>query len=623
MKNIHWFTAIILCFAFATFGLRGISDQSLVDEPLWLYDRVEQYWQNIFEGDWKNVRPSDKPGVTTAILSAYGLSVHPRPSEVKDTATPELRRDIAGAMRFPTIMALGFLLMVFYALLRLLTGNFIALTALALTALSPPLIGISRIINPDATLWLLIPTTILAYAVLLTTHARHKHHLLYLFLTGILFGLCLLTKYVSNILFLFLPLIALLQSIFSTSQIEKLRLSLQKSLKDLGLITLIAIGTYIILLPSVWVKPIQILKGTFLSQAFEPIWHVYLILLFAAIVDVFFLRHSFITRAIALLQRHKNLFLPTTSLLVALSLFFVLITSHGLASFGNITNYELALQSPKSSGKNIGIIGTFFANFYVLLYGVTLLTVTGICLCFARVFHGRDARVIYAPWLLISFFILPFLYYAGSAVSGVATILRYQVALFPIAAIIAAYGFRWLLRSFSQGVQIAFIAGVAVLSISTLALVSPYYLSYANPLLPDGDVLNIKDMGDGSYQAATYLNGLPNAENLTIWSDKNGVCAAFVGRCTASLNAGMLAEEEYSFDYYVISRGRKHLSLRNVGRFHNRENAPEIVYHFDRLYLDQAPILWSVNPGNNTANYVRIISADNYDIFDINESLIK
>ena len=30
-------------------------------------------------------------------------------------------------------------------------------------------------------------------------------------------------------------------------------------------------------------------------------------------------------------------------------------------------------------------------------------------------------------------------------------------------------------------------------------------------------------MGDGNYEAAQFLNALPDAENLNVWSDKNGV----------------------------------------------------------------------------------------------------
>ena len=38
-------------------------------------------------------------------------------------------------------------------------------------------------------------------------------------------------------------------------------------------------------------------------------------------------------------------------------------------------------------------------------------------------------------------------------------------------------------------------------------------------------------MGEGSIEAANYLNALPGAGEMTIWSDKGAVCEAFIGKC--------------------------------------------------------------------------------------------
>ncbi len=62
-------------------------------------------------------------------------------------------------------------------------------------------------------------------------------------------------------------------------------------------------------------------------------------------------------------------------------------------------------------------------------------------------------------------------------------------------------------------------------------------------------------MGDGSYEAAEYLNTLPNAQGLRVWSDKGAVCAVFVGDCSVSFNKKRF--EADIPDYLVLSTGRK------------------------------------------------------------------
>ena len=78
---------------------------------------------------------------------------------------------------------------------------------------------------------------------------------------------------------------------------------------------------------------------------------------------------------------------------------------------------------------------------------------------------------------------------------------------------------------------------------ATLAL-TPFPLSYASSLLPMTHHTDVKDMGAGSYEAAQYLNSLPDAEHMLIWTDKDGVCKFFVGRCKRGLNYQSLRDEE-------------------------------------------------------------------------------
>ena len=75
-RKISFFiTFTVLTVIIAThlfFGLYRLGKAAYVDERLWTYSkekRIEKYWKNIKEHDWKHTRPSDKPGITLAIIS--------------------------------------------------------------------------------------------------------------------------------------------------------------------------------------------------------------------------------------------------------------------------------------------------------------------------------------------------------------------------------------------------------------------------------------------------------------------------------------------------------------------------------------------------------------------------
>ena len=79
----------------------------------------------------------------------------------------------------------------------------------------------------------------------------------------------------------------------------------------------------------------------------------------------------------------------------------------------------------------------------------------------------------------------------------------------------------------------SFFAIIAIFAIleASLFFIKPNFLAYASEILPKNFIVNLKGMGEGSYETAQYLNQLPNASNMIIWSDKGAVCERFVGKC--------------------------------------------------------------------------------------------
>ena len=107
-------------------------------------------------------------------------------------------------------------------------------------------------------------------------------------------------------------------------------------------------------------------------------------------------------------------------------------------------------------------------------------------------------------------------------------------------------------------------------------------------------------MGDGSYEAAQYLNNLPDAKNLIVWTDKRGVCYFFKGGCFGAfeLNKGR------EIDYFVVSAGREIRTARHIP-YKGRHNDYEI--QVDKIYeLDNYD--YRLDIGGRPNNYIKIFS---------------
>ena len=135
---------------------------------------------------------------------------------------------------------------------------------------------------------------------------------------------------------------------------------------------------------------------------------------------------------------------------------------------------------------------------------------------------------------------------------------------------------------------------------ATLAL-TPFPLSYASSLLPMTHHTDVKDMGAGSYEAAQYLNSLPDAEHMLIWTDKDGVCKFFVGRCKRGLNYQSLRDQ--GLDYIVVSSGRKNRTRSMMGGDIDA-NKPGLI-RFDQFY-ERDDTAYTLKVNGRSSQFVKI-----------------
>lgn len=593
------------------FGYSRLKTFSGIDEPLWSYGRVPTFWEKLAKGKLKSTTICDKPGITLALVSGVGLPFAPEnPKKIEDLryqpkSQADLQKinDLYFFLRLPVFLFSFLILPLFYFFTKRLLSKRTALLGVLLIGTSPILLGISLMINTDAIAWSLLPLTLLTFLIYQKENNRK-----FLYLTGFLLGLTLLDKYIANILFPFFFGLIFLKYILDDKTSLK-QVYLKKALIDFGILILITCLTIFVFFPAAWIKPKTILDVTILSKAFYKTWPAFFAIVGLICLDVFFLKNLFCKKLLDFFNSHKKWFVHGIYFASLIFIFFVLINVFGsmlffdFQPFFNSPSPALALINLRIGEFN----GIFLSSFYPLLFG--LAPIAAIFFLYAIItlaFSKKEtSEKIFVAHIL--FFIL--FYYLGSALCKVSPTVRYQIVLFPLASIIAAVGIEHCLnlkkisKYFSDTGFAILLLVIFLASLFSLKSIDPYFLSYASNFLPKKYVLNFRDMGDGSWQAAQYLNSLPDAKNLKVWSDKGGVCEAFVGTCSDTLKRNKNAD--VAFDYFVITAGRKEKSLHTGVT--NSSTLNDIA--IEKLYADSIESQFRINIDDRSGNYVKVINA--------------
>lgn len=593
-------TLLILFIAlsiFGYFGTKNITNYAGVDEPLWTFDRIPYFWKNVGEMDWKNTSISDKPGITVVQISGLGLLFN-NPMEYAQLQNFSPDKDIRImnlAFRLPLVIFCLLSLILFYIFINKLLGKKTALISVILISTSPMLIGMSRIINPDAILWVFAPLTILSYLIFLKEKTRN-----WLYLTGILLGLSILTKYVANILYIFFFGLIFLEYLFKKERLP-LHEYLKKSFIEFFSIILVSLTTFFVLFPETWVNLKKLFTGTILSQAFVTVAPIFILLAIFLIVDIFFLKNKLIRPALDFFLKYKNYLSYSILGIFSIFVLFVFLNTY----LGMLwVDFEEILSSPKSSYRTNSFLAIFSANFYPLIFASLPVVIVG--LFGATLSYFKNKKEISTKSKVILYFLtFILLYYFATTFNQVVSTIRYQVILYPLLLIISALGLVELIKNLKLKYGFELISLFLILiGITTLSETRPHYLGYASELLPQKYIVDVKDMGDGSYEAAQYLNTLPDAENLFIWTDKKGICAFFIGKCDSFYDT-LSFKNSPKIDYFVVSASRKN---KIIGETKNKNSLP---YNFEEIY-NSPNSEYSIFIGNREKNYIKILKAENF-----------
>lgn len=592
---------LAIYFAFALFHLTRFET---ADEHLWIYDpvegRINDYWRAIAEHDWTRTRVNDKPGITLAYVSGIGLLFEKNPEErivqkeenyrIYDPAKTE---EINLLFRLPILIFNGLFSFYFFWIIRKLTSSgWLALFSAALILLCPTLLGISQIVNPDSLLWVFSTAGILSFLTFLDNEEKK-----YALLSSAFVGLALLSKYTAVILMPYFFFLIELKALFSFKKWQENNETNHKiKLFSIAYYFIIfgSFALFSVLMPAVFRHPEFLFQGTIGFKASSPLYIFIILGALNAIVifDAFVLKSKGVIFIFSRLVSFRKI-IPQIISGLMLGIFVLVLTNWSLArNFLNLTiiPFDIAREPAFTV---LPFWNRAILEVLPLVYSLTPLVLSTLIFAWAFSFW-RENRNHFVFTALSSFFPI---FYAAVLQQGLLVHVRYSVLFYPLAMILAAFGiyeFCLWLKMKERWMIFVFLVIIMISSLS-LWLSRPFYFNYTNDLLPKDDIIT-GAWGYGGWEAAEFLNRMPDARNLVVWSDYHGFCSFFAGKCVndSAVKDWISKNRESSngIDYFVATRR---------GRISNRK-----TWNSLEGFVDTEKPVWEMVIDGHPDNYVRI-----------------
>jgi hypothetical protein len=395
----------------------------------------------MLSGDWKDTRINDKPGITLAYTSGLALLFD---SDIVDEHVlftdktvkifdPQKTEKINFLFRLPILLLSGFFAFYFFWIIKKITQDeWLALLAVALTYLSPVIIGISQIVNPDSLFWIFAFASMLSYAAWLKFLEKK-----FFWLTLVFFGLSMASKYVSVIFVPFFLFMFLSFYLFEFSKWENKREYLQKNvLKNsfayLGIIT----GGFLIfslMMPAVFVEPKYFYAGTIGFPGMAPIFWLSMLVVALLVGDARFNKNRAFYYLLDKLQIIKKIVPKLVAFVLVASFSFVLINwmlRHRLIDFSDIP-FDM---KRKPEFGNLPFMYKFIMETVPLAFAsLPLILFSLIYLWTKNIF--QKIKYEYLVFIFSAFIVI---FYLAVIKQGLVLTIRYSIILYPISALLSA-----------------------------------------------------------------------------------------------------------------------------------------------------------------------------------------
>ena len=217
---------------FLAFGLNHLGEFLNRDEPLWLYERVPKYYNAWADWDLSRTYVNDKPGVLPAILAGT-INLFSPYSEYDH----QNFHQYLFWWRLPILVFNGAMLFFVFFLIRKLLNYRAAWLIVGALCLTPQLIAYSQMVNPDSTAWTTAFVAFLCFLIYLK-----NLELKFVLMTAIFFGLALISKFNTTILFPVFFLMLYLSYLFGSFS----RKEFLTGFNHLMIIYSLAVGIYVL-----------------------------------------------------------------------------------------------------------------------------------------------------------------------------------------------------------------------------------------------------------------------------------------------------------------------------------------------------------------------------------------
>ncbi|MFA5333556.1 MAG: LamG-like jellyroll fold domain-containing protein [Candidatus Nanoarchaeia archaeon] len=582
-KNVIILLLVAFCFLF--FGMHHLGQFMSVDEPKWVNIRVPQLYDALSSGEWEKTYINDKPGVLPSLLS--GVVNFFLDHDYYKSKPLEYEYYLFW-WRLPILLFNFIMLFFIYHFVKKLSGKNYSLLITGLIALNPILIGISQIVNPDATLWSVSFLSFINFFLYLKLNNKK-----YIYYSGIFFGLGLISKYFISIFYVMFFLIIYLEYLVKKISINKF----YNRCLDLGLLYLISVVVYTLLFPATWVNPKLILRGTVEAGILTPGIKYILIFIFL----VFFELIVFKGKITNYFRNKLNIGLMGI-FLFSLILFLIFITLIINVIFNNLF-FDFNQYFLNHEIKITNIIDNIISSFYCMFFSLTLPLIL-VVFFFFIIFLKKNELIKNNKLLILSCFIFIFLFIFGSSLGGFVVLIRYQVMLYPLFAILVSF---FVFSIYKSKKIIVFILTFSIIS---LFFYTPYFFHYTNFLNIQNYIIT-EAWGIGGYELAQNMNSLPNSENITIWVDREGFSEFFIGK-SYWRGVNNPFNESYNIEYLILTKGGEKIFTNALINYNTgkRNLYARVSGETPILEYYKKEPLFEVCINNNTNNCIRTVKIE-------------
>ncbi|MFA7374382.1 MAG: glycosyltransferase family 39 protein [Methanothrix soehngenii] len=264
-------------------------------------------------------------------------------------------------------------------------------------------------------------------------------------------------------------------------------------------------------------------------------------------------------------------------------------------AFDQQSGLEVVVKNPHGSGFFRGVIddGSHGPLFYPVSF---LMMETPITLLFLPIFFIIFIKKLFANGLdyfnknLVALCLYITLF-AAQMMLSLKAFPRYILPVFPVIDIIVAIGMYCSFKEHinKNSVFYLLMGGIIFVQLGLIMPISPYFLSYTNPVVFGGPS-NAPDMilmgwGEGNDLAASYLNQKPNAKNLNVAVDYYGFTQYFIGK-TTSLNESVDFIDGVDYIVFYISALQRNWSKDAWEYYKTKEPEKVIILNgIDYCYI--------------------------------------